>query len=79
MNSTLTIRLPAAQRQAFKRRASALKKTEAALLRELVERETARVSPALLVEKWAGTLDSRKPDRAAHPLKQRTAERNTRS
>ncbi len=78
MTSTLTIRLPAVQREALKRRAAALRKTESALLRELVERETAQVSPAALSEKWAGALDSRKAVRPAHPLRRQMRERNWR-
>ncbi len=64
MSSTLTLRLPAAQRQALKRRAAALKKTEAGLLRELVERETSAPSPALPGEKWPGLLPKRSPGAA---------------
>lgn len=39
MDTTLTIRLPAAQRRALQRRAAAAKKSESALVRDLIERE----------------------------------------
>lgn len=79
MSSTLTIRLPLAQREALKRRAAVLKKTESALIRDLVDREIEHAPLATLVEKWAGTVDSRKTARAAHPLKKQIRERNWRA
>lgn len=79
MSSTLTIRLPLAQREALKRRAAALKKTESALIRDLVDREIEMAPLATLVEKWAGTVDSRKRARAAHPMKKQIRERNWRA
>ena len=39
VETTLTVRLPKAQRAALKRRAAAEKKSESALVRELIERE----------------------------------------
>ena len=42
METTLTIRLPAKQRDALRRRAAAEKRSESALLRELIERELQR-------------------------------------
>ena len=42
MKTTLTIRLPAKQREALKRRAAAEKRSESALLRDLIERELQR-------------------------------------
>jgi hypothetical protein len=42
METTLTIRLPKAQRHALRRRAIAEKKSESALVRELIEREMLR-------------------------------------
>lgn len=79
MSSTLTIRLPLAQRDALKRRAAALKKTESGLIRDLVAREVDQAPFAALVEKWAGSVDSRHAPRAAHPLKQQIRERNWRA
>jgi ribbon-helix-helix CopG family protein len=42
METTLTIRLPAKQREALRRRAAAEKRSESALLRDLIERELQR-------------------------------------
>ncbi len=42
METTLTIRLPAKQRQALRRRAGAEKRSESALLREIIDRELQR-------------------------------------
>ena|SRR5262245_24660132 len=39
METTLTIRLPKAQRAALRRRAAAEKRSESALVREMIERE----------------------------------------
>lgn len=79
MSSTLTIRLPLVQREALKRRAAALKKTESGLIRDLVAREIEQAPFATLVEKWAGTVDSNHAPRAAHPLKNQIRKRNWRA
>jgi predicted transcriptional regulator len=42
MKTTLTIRLPKKQRAALKRRAAAQKRSESAIVRELIEREMQR-------------------------------------
>jgi predicted DNA-binding protein len=42
METTLTIRLPAKQREALRRRASAEKRSESAIVREMIEREMQR-------------------------------------
>jgi predicted DNA-binding protein len=42
MDSTLTIRLAKAQREALRRRALAEKRTESALVREMIQREIQR-------------------------------------
>ena len=42
METTLTIRLPAKQREALRRRAAAEKRSESALVRDLIEREIQR-------------------------------------
>jgi predicted DNA-binding protein len=42
MKTTLTIRLPAKQREALRRRAAAEKRSESALVRDLIEREIQR-------------------------------------
>jgi predicted DNA-binding protein len=42
MDTTLTIRLPAAHRRALKQRAAAERRSESALVREMIEREINR-------------------------------------
>jgi hypothetical protein len=42
METTLTIRLPAKQREALRRRAAAEKRTESTLVRDLIDREIQR-------------------------------------
>ena len=42
METTLTIRLPAKQREALRRRAAAEKRSESALVRDLIDREMRR-------------------------------------
>ncbi len=42
VETTLTIRLPAKQREALRRRAAAEKRSESALVRDLIEREIQR-------------------------------------
>lgn len=42
MHTSLTIRLPKADREALRRRAAAEKRTESALVRQLIEREIRR-------------------------------------
>jgi hypothetical protein len=42
VKTTLTIRLPKAQREALRRRAVAEKRSESALIREMIEREIQR-------------------------------------
>ena len=78
MTSTLTIRLPAEQRAALKRRARALKTTESELIRDCLARELDSVPPAEIAAKWAGRVDSGAGDGSAHPLKQIIRERNWR-
>jgi hypothetical protein len=58
MASTLTIRLPESQREALKRRALALKTTESALVRELVEREVGDTPFGERIGDWAGSVNS---------------------
>jgi predicted transcriptional regulator len=56
VTTTLTIRLPKVQRDALRRRAKAEKKTESALLRELIERETNRGFSFERVRHLAGSV-----------------------
>jgi predicted transcriptional regulator len=79
MSSTLTIRLPAAQRDALKRRASALNKTESALIRELVEREVSEPDWTEMVSQLAGSIDSNADTGIKHPLHDYVHAQNWRS
>ena len=58
MTSTLTIRLPALQREALRRAARALKKTESEYIRDLLARDLDDVSFGQRVGGLAGSLDS---------------------
>jgi hypothetical protein len=58
--STLTIRLPQAQREALKRTARALKKSESEYVRDLLVRDLAAVPFGQRAAHLAGSLDSRK-------------------
>ncbi len=79
MASTLTIRLPEAQREALKKRAGALKKTESALIRELVAREISMPDWDLVISKLAGSVDSREDFATGHPLQEHLRLQNWRS
>ena len=68
MSSTLTIRLPVAHRDALKRRAAALNKTESALIRDLVEREVSEPDWTELVSQLAGSVDSHAANVPKHYL-----------
>jgi hypothetical protein len=58
--STLTIRLSMEQRQALRRSAKALKKTESELIRDLLARELDARTLGERVGHLAGSIDSRK-------------------
>lgn len=78
METTLTIRLPKKQRDALKRRASAQKKSESQIVREMIERETNRSSLRDRVRGLIGSLDSTDTISQPHPLKALIRERNWR-
>ena len=70
-SSTLTIRLPQTQREALKRIATALKKTESEYIRDLVARDLNDVPFGQRVGDLAGCLNSAKsPPGMAHPSKE---------
>jgi hypothetical protein len=74
--STLTIRLPQAQREALRRTAQALKKTESEYIRDLLARDLAAVPFGQRVARLAGSLDSsRVADIEREPFR-RTIRRN---
>ena len=68
MSSTLTIRLPSALREALKHRAAALKKSETALIRELIARELSEPDWNEIISRFAGSVDSNESNGPAHPL-----------
>ena len=59
METTLTIRLPATQREALRRRAAAEKRSESALVREMIDREMQRVFDFERVRHLVGSVASR--------------------
>lgn len=79
MDTTLTIRLPAAQRRALQRRAAAAKQSESALVRELIEREMQSGFDFERVRHLAGSVAS-EPKHAAHdPWRKQIRDRNWRA
>jgi hypothetical protein len=59
METTLTIRLPRRQREALKRRAAAEKRSESALVREMIDREMQREFDFERVRHLVGSIASR--------------------
>ena len=76
--TTLTIRLPQEQREALKRCASALKKTESEYIRELLQRDLDSRPFGERAGHLAGTVDSTHSSGKPHPLKEHIRERNWR-
>jgi Arc/MetJ-type ribon-helix-helix transcriptional regulator len=76
--STLTIRLPKSQREALRRSANALKKSESAYIRDLLARDLETRTIADRIGSLAGALDSSQTNGKPHPLKQLIRERNWR-
>jgi len=78
--STLTIRLPKAQREVLREAAGALKKTESEYIREMLARDLDDITLADRVRDLAGSLHSgRKPLVKIHPLKDRMRANNWRT
>lgn len=78
METTLTIRLPKKQREALKRRANALNKSESEIVRELIDRETEQSSLRDRVRHLIGSLDSSQTVGGPHALKAIIRKRNWR-
>ena len=76
--STLTIRLPKAQREALKRSAAALKKTESEYIRDLLARDLDTRTLGERIGHLAGSIDSSQSTGTPHPLKELIRERNWR-
>jgi len=79
MDTTLTIRLPIAQRKALKRRAAAAKQSESALVRELIEREMQHGFDFERVRHLAGSVASAPTHWAKDAWRKQIRERNWRS
>jgi predicted DNA-binding protein len=59
METTLTIRLPRKQREALRRRAAAEKRSESALVREMIDREMQRGFDFDRIRHLVGSIASR--------------------
>jgi predicted DNA-binding protein len=79
METTLTIRLPKAQREALRRRARAEKRSESALVREIIHREIQRGFDFERVRHLAGSVVSSPEHWAKDPWRERIRQRNWRS
>ena len=79
MDTTLTIRLPAAQREALRRRAAAEKRSESALVRDLIEREMGRGCDYERVRHLVGSLKSEPTHWERDPWRKQIRARNWRS
>lgn len=69
MTSTLTIRLPKEQRAALRRRATALRKSESDLVRDLIAKEASQVFDFESVRHMAGVV--RRSARSRSPARWR--------
>lgn len=80
MNTSLTIRLPAKQRQALRRRAKSLNKSESEWLRELIARNLDDAPLGERLQGLSGSLESAKRTRPSdpHPMKEQLRQRNWR-
>jgi predicted transcriptional regulator len=76
--STLTIRLPKEQREALRRCAKALKKSESEYIRDLLARALDNRTLGERMGDLAGSLDSSKKIGAPHALKEVIRKRNWR-
>ena len=79
MKTTLTIRLPKKQRDALERRAAAGKRSESALVRDLIQREVDRGFDFERVRHLVGSVASRPKHWLKDPWRKHIRERNWRS
>jgi len=79
MENTLTIRLPKKQRDALKRRAAAEKRSESAVVRELIEREMDRGFDFERVRHVVGSVVSPRKHWEKSPWRRQIRQRNWRS
>jgi len=78
VETTLTIRLPAKQREALRRRAAAEKRSESALVRDLIEREIQRGFDFDRVRYLVGSIASPPKHWENDPWRKRIRQRNWR-
>jgi Ribbon-helix-helix protein, copG family len=78
-SSTLTIRLPVEQREALRRSAKALKKSESELIRDLIARNLDVRTMGERVGHLAGSIDSKGTSRAADSFRETIRRHNWRS
>ena len=78
VDTTLTVRLPKKQRQALRRRAAAEKRTESALLREMIDREMQRGFEFDRVRHLVGSVASRPKHWKKDPWRKYIRQRNWR-
>jgi hypothetical protein len=78
VDTTLTIRLPAAQRKALQRRAAAARQSESSLVRELIEREMQRGFDFQRVRHLVGSVASDQKHRSKSPWRKQLRDRNWR-
>jgi predicted DNA-binding protein len=78
METTLTIRLPAKQREALRRRATAEKRSESALVREIIDRELQRRFDFDRVRHLIGSIASSPKHWEKDPWRKHIRERNWR-
>ena len=78
METTLTIRLPRKQRDAIRRRAAAEKRSESALVREMIDREMQREFNFERVRHLVGSIASRPKHWARDSWRKHIRERNWR-
>jgi predicted DNA-binding protein len=78
MESTLTIRLPAKQREALRRRAAAEKRSESALVRDLIEQEIQRGFDFDRVRHLVGSIASPSKHWEKDPWRKHIRQRNWR-
>ena len=78
METTLTIRLPGKQREALRRRAAAEKRSESALVRDLIEQEIQRGFDFDRVRHLVGSIASASKHWEKDPWRKHIRQRNWR-
>jgi hypothetical protein len=78
VETTLTIRLPTKQREALRRRAAAEKRSESALVRDLIDREIQRGFDFDSVRHLVGSIASQPKHWEKNSWRQRIRQRNWR-